>query len=161
MKPDIHERTRELVATGEIDGLSGESRRAQEHLAECEACRDFAEAIGGVERALQSVSVAADAHLVNVTRARVHRRAAELERHQQRWWLITLSTLLVGVSTVLTTPVLLSAFAWLGGWMHAPAVVWQLGFVLFWVSPALLASILLSAFGVHWSDRRHGETHSA
>jgi predicted anti-sigma-YlaC factor YlaD len=161
MKPDIHEWTQELMATGEIETLTGVARRqVQEHLSECAACREFGELIGGLERALHSISIAADASLVNVTRARVHYRAAELERQRQRWWLITLSTALVALSTVVTTPFLLQGFAWLGSSMHVPNLVWQAGFVLFWISPALLASVLLSAFGVHWSERRGSETHS-
>ncbi|MBA3912305.1 MAG: zf-HC2 domain-containing protein [Acidobacteriales bacterium] len=154
MKADIHQQIQELIATGEIEKLSGERRaRVQEHLDSCEVCRGFGEAIGGVERALHSVGIAAGAALVSSTRARVHHRAVQLEQQQQRLWMVSMGALLVVLSTVLTTPVLFSAFAWMGNALGLPDLVWKFSFVWFWTAPALLVSVLLSARGAHWTSR--------
>jgi predicted anti-sigma-YlaC factor YlaD len=153
MKADIHQRTQESLATGELSAMAADARLAIEaHLDNCEQCRDFAEGISGVERALHSISIAAGSALVGATRSRLHARAAQLEEQRHRLRLVAMATGLVAMFALVSTPVLLGAFAWAGNWLHVSSPVWQAAFVLTWIAPTLLACVLLAAFGAHWSQ---------
>jgi hypothetical protein len=80
---------------------------------------------------------------------RVRLRAHQLREKQQRLWLVWMSCLLVGLSAAVTTPLLWRGFEWVGQWAEVSSPVWQAGFAIFWIAPALVASLLLLGRGVH------------
>jgi predicted anti-sigma-YlaC factor YlaD len=147
-----HERTRELIALAGANDrdLSGEQQAwLRAHLAECAACRDYAEAAGGVVRALRSQPSAADFALVRATQMRVRARALELQQQRERVWLVCVSCVFVGLSSAITTPLFWRAFAWMGEWAGVSNSVWQAGFAFFGIVPALVVSTALLARGTH------------
>jgi hypothetical protein len=63
-----------------------------------------------------------------------------------------MACILVGLSASITTPFFWLGCQWLGEWAQVSRPVWQVGFVVFWVSPALVASMLFLARGIHLTD---------
>jgi anti-sigma factor RsiW len=155
MTADVHEQARQLIALGEINDLP-EAQRAwlQTHLHHCESCRDCAQAIGQVIRSVRSLPIAAGPALVRATQMRVRARARQLQEKQERLWLVGMSCVGVGLSAAITTPLLWRGFEWLGRWAQVSIPVWQTGFAIFWIAPALLTSVLLLGHGVHINGNR-------
>jgi hypothetical protein len=65
---------------------------------------------------------------------------------------VWMSCILVGLSAAITTPLLWRGFQWLGEWARVSSPVWQVGFMVFWISPALAASLIFLARGIHLTD---------
>jgi predicted anti-sigma-YlaC factor YlaD len=148
MTRNPHDEARELIALGE--GVTAAQQAwLRTHLDECEACRDYAEAASGVVRALRSQPLAADSRLVRATQMRVRFHAARLRETRERLWLVGMACLGVGLSATLSIPFLWRLFAWMGEWAGVSTLVWQTGFVFFFIVPALAVSVLLLARGTH------------
>ena len=146
-----HDEARELIALG--DGLSDAQQASlRAHLDECEACRHYAEAANGVVRALRSLPLAADSRLVRATQMRVRFHAGRLRETRERLWLVGMACLGVGLSATLTVPILWRLFAWMGEWAGVSTVVWQAGFVFFFIAPALVAGLMLLGRGTHMTN---------
>lgn len=153
MKRDIHEEARELLAAG--DALRNEEQgRLRAHLDECASCRQYAERTNEVIRGMRALPLAADARLVRVTQMRVRFHASRMQESRERLWLVGAACLAVGLSATLTIPLLWRLFAWIGAWAGVSSVVWQAGFVAFWVIPALVVGALLAAHGTHLEHGR-------
>jgi predicted anti-sigma-YlaC factor YlaD len=151
MTGNPHDEAQELIALG--DGLSDPQQVwLRAHLDECEACRHYAEAANGVVRALRSLPLAADARLVRATQMRVRFHASRLRETRERMWLVGMACLGVGLSATLTLPLLWRLFAWMGEGAGVPTLVWQTGFMFFFVAPALVVSVLLLARGTHLTN---------
>lgn len=158
MTRDIHDRARELIALAGAEGpFAREENWLRSHLEECAACRNYAEATGQVIRSLRSLPVAADSRLVRATQMRVRFHARRLRETEERTWLIGMACLGIGLSATVTAPLLWRLVAWMGEWAGVSPAVWQLGFVFFYVAPALAVSVLLLARGTRPS---HSQRHS-
>ncbi len=154
MTQNDHEQARQLIVLAE--GVSDMQRQfLQAHLADCEDCRNYAEAAAQVVGALRSVPITADARLVRATQMRVRFHASRLREIRQRTWLVGVTCLGVGLSATLSAPVLWRIFAWIGEWAGVSTIVWQMGFVSFFVVPALVVSVLLLAKGTVMTS--HGD----
>jgi anti-sigma factor RsiW len=151
MTRNPHDEARELIALGE--GLpEAQQARLRAHLDECEACRHYGEAANGVVRALRSLPIAADSRLVHATQMRVRFHASRLRETRERMWLVGMACLGVGLSATLTVPFLWRLFAWMGERAGVSTLVWQTGFVFFFIVPALAVSVLLLARGTHLTN---------
>jgi len=151
MTQPAHDEARQLMALGK-DLSDAQQMWLRGHLAECAACRDYAEAAGGVVRALRSVPLAADSRLVRATQMRVRFHAERLRETRERMWLVGAACLGVGLSGALTAPLLWRLFGWMGEQAGVSSTVWQAGFAFFYIAPALMVSLLLLARGTHWSS---------
>jgi len=151
MTRDAHDEARELIAVGE--SLSDTQQAwLRSHLDECEACGHYAEAAGRVVRALRSQPLAADSRLVRATQMRVRFHASRLRETRERLWLVGMACLGVGLSATLTVPLLWRLFAWMGERAGVSTLVWQTGFMFFFIAPALVVSVLLLARGTHLTN---------
>jgi predicted anti-sigma-YlaC factor YlaD len=151
MTRNAHDEARELIALGE-DLPDAQQGWLRVHLQECEACRDYAGAVNGVVRSLRSLPLAADSRLVRATQMRVRFHAGRLREARERLWLVGMACSGVGLSATLTVPVLWRFFAWIGEWAGVSTVVWQAGFVVVFIAPALAVSVLLLARGTHLAN---------
>ena len=142
MTRNAHDEARELIALGE--GLS-DSEQAWLRAHQCEACRHYAEAANGVVRTLRSLPLAADSRLVRATQMRVRFHANRLRETRERMWLVGMACLGVGLSATLTVPFLWRLFAWMGEWAGVSTLVWQAGFMFFFIAPAVVVGVLLMA----------------
>ena len=151
MTRNTHDEARELIALGE--GLSDAQQAwLRAHLDRCETCRHYAEAANGVVRTLRSLPLAADSRLVRATQMRVRLRALELQRQQERLWVICVCCVAVTLGTAFTTAVLWRGLAWMGQQARLPGPVWQIGLVALGLMPAIVAGILLLARGTYLAD---------
>jgi predicted anti-sigma-YlaC factor YlaD len=155
MTRDTHDEARELIALAgaKNEGLSDTQQNwLRSHLQECAACRDYAEAVGRVVRGLRSQPLAADSRLVRATQMRVRARTLELQRQQERMWVICVCCAAVTLGTVVTTLVLYRGFAWMGQQVRLPGPVWQIGLLALGLMPAIVAAFLLLAQGTYMAD---------
>jgi predicted anti-sigma-YlaC factor YlaD len=148
MTRDTHDEARELIAMGE-SLPDAQQAWVRAHLGECEACRAYAQAAGETVRALRSVPLAADSRLVRATQMRVRFHASRLREARERMWLVGMACLGVGLSATLTVPFLWRLFAWMGERAGVSTLVWQTGFLFFFVAPALVVGLLLVARGTY------------
>lgn len=152
MNRDPHQQARELISWGS-EGLSDSQQTwLHTHLDECAPCRDYARVAEQFVRSLRSVPLAADSSLVRTTQMRVRLHAQQLLQRQERLWLVWMSCIVVGLSAAITTPILWRGFEWIGEWARVSSPVWQVGFMVFWISPALAAGMIFLARGVYLSD---------
>lgn len=150
---DAHERARNLIAVAGPEALSGADQAwLSAHLETCASCRAFAENATETIHALRAIPVAAERSLVSTTQTRVRRRALELQRHRERLWLVSVSCTAVTLCALLSTVALWLGFEWAGAQARLAAPVWQVGFVVFGVTPALVAGVLLLLRGTHLAD---------
>ena len=176
MNSDPHERARLMIAMSGPErfsdaGLSAELSNAEQswlavHLESCPACREFRENSRETIRSLRGIPIAASGRLVSMTQMRVRQRAEELQRQQERFWVVCVCCAAVTLSSAVTTVVLWRGFAWLSEqlsqqwmgqqWMgqqaRLSAPVWESGFVVVYLMPAVLAGILLLARGTFLAD---------
>jgi predicted anti-sigma-YlaC factor YlaD len=143
-----HDNARQLIALG--DALSDAQQIwLRNHLEECASCRGFAESTDRMVRALRFMPLAADARLVQATQARVRFHAARLQETRQRIWLVGMACFAVGLSATLTLPLLWRWFAWMGEQARVSTLVWQAGFLVFFIAPELVVSAVLLTRGNH------------
>jgi predicted anti-sigma-YlaC factor YlaD len=154
MTRNAHDEARELIALGE-DLSEAQQTWLRAHLQGCAACHDYEEGAGRLVRALRSQPLAADSRLVRATQMRVRFHASRLRETRERLWLVGMACLGVGLSATLTVPFLWRLFAWMGERAGVSSLVWQTGFMFFFIAPALVVSVLLLARGTHLTN--HGE----
>jgi predicted anti-sigma-YlaC factor YlaD len=151
MTRNTHDEARELISLGE--GLSdAQQARLRAHLDECDTCRHYAEAANGLVRTLRSLPLTADSRLVRATQMRVRFHASRLRKTRERLWLVGMVCLGVGLSATLTVPLLWRLFAWIGEWAGVSTLVWQAGFMFFFIAPALAVGVLLLARGTYLTN---------
>ncbi len=151
MTRDTHDEARELIALGEAVSEAQQSW-LRAHLEECASCRDYADAAGRAVAALRSMPLAADSRLVRATQMRVRFHASRLREARERAWLVGMACFGVGLSAALTAPFLWRLFAWMGERAGVSSVVWQAGFVSFFIAPALVVGLLLLARGTYLTN---------
>jgi predicted anti-sigma-YlaC factor YlaD len=149
---DPHQQAQELIACGKHALADSQNAWLRAHLDECLACRDYAQSAEQFVRSLRSVPVVAALVLVRTTQMRVRLRSRELQQRRERMWLVWMSCVLVGLSVAITTPFLWGGWGWVAERAHVSSPVWQVGFVMFWLSPAVAASLLFMARGIHLTD---------
>lgn len=149
---DPHQQAQELIACGGQDLSPSQQAWLRTHLDECASCGDYAQSAEQFVRSLRSVPVVADRALVRTTQMRVHLRSRQLLQRRERLWLVWMSCVLVGLSVAITTPFLWRGWEWLAERAHVSSPVWQVGFMIFWFSPAVAASLLFLARGIHLTD---------
>jgi predicted anti-sigma-YlaC factor YlaD len=159
---DVHERARQLIAVAGPEALSAADPPSGEqstnawlsaHLAACASCRAFAENVAHTIHSLRAIPIAAGRSLVSTTQLRVRQRALELQRQRERLWLVSVCCAAVTFCALLGTVALWWGFAWLGARAQLAASVWQAGFLVFCLMPALVAALLLLAKDKHLADR--------
>jgi predicted anti-sigma-YlaC factor YlaD len=154
---DAHERARKLIALAGAEELSAHDQVASDawlaaHLETCAACRVFADNAAEAIRGLRAISVAADPALVSTTQMMVRRRALEMQRHRERLWLVSVSCTAVTLCALLSAVILWRGFEWLGARAQLASPVWQVGFLVFCVMPALVTGMLMLAKDTHLAN---------
>jgi len=150
---DLHERARLLIAlSGPGEVSNAEQSWLNAHLDSCAPCREFAENSRETIRSLRAMPITAGANLVSTTQMRVRQRAQELQRREERLWVISACCAAVTLCTAFTTAALWRGFAWMGEQARLSAPVWEIGFLVFCLMPGIMAGILLLARGTHLAD---------
>ena len=155
MTRDLHQQAHEWIALTGVDGLGlddAQHSQLQTHLRECDSCREYADATSQVVRSLRSVPMAATPVLVRRTQARVRQHAQLLRQQRERLWMVGVACAGIGFSAAVTLPLMWRVFSWLGAWAGVSNPVWETGFTVFVIAPALLVSVLLLVRGTHVTD---------
>lgn len=151
-----HERARELMFAERVEGLARDDRGWLEaHLESCPACSSSAATLAEALRGLHFAPVTASAAVVARTQARVAERAAELRREAAALLPLRVAAAIAATLSIVSTPLAWQAFAWVAAMLSASPLVAATAFVLVWTMPALVAAVLLIAFGSHqrlWSS---------
>lgn len=141
MTENVHLRARELSAKLQVEGISNEERAWLDgHARDCKECAGELLATQELLRALRSVPVTVPRDLAARTQLRVRLRAQEAVQGPEGnsiWlWLITAMSWLLGI---FSAPLVWRGFTWVGGHFSIPKFALEMGFVLWWVVPALFA----------------------
>jgi len=140
MNHGLHERARQLLVESVVEGLRpADETWLREHLAGCPACAQQAAATQNVLHALRSVPVQVPRDLAARTQLRVRLRTLETSKvaNGSFWlWAVTAASWVLGV---FSAPLVWRGFAWLGANFGLPKLALEMGFVLWWAVPALVA----------------------
>jgi anti-sigma factor RsiW len=141
LRTDIHARAQEFFAKSLVEEISNADRAWLDvHLRACPDCAREILATQNLLGALRSVPVAVPRDLAARTQLRVRLRAQETSPASQSsgilLWLITGMSWLLGI---FSAPVVWRAFAWVGSYFSIPKLALQVGFIFWWVVPALFA----------------------
>lgn len=133
-----HERAFELLCMTFLDSVSdGERKWLEDHLACCAECRTKTEQMRSAISALKTVSITAGNDLVQSTQRRVRALCLRQDARQRRMRPIWISSAFASVWMACTTPYLWQSFDLTGHWLHIPDLLWQMGFLVSWFTPAL------------------------
>jgi hypothetical protein len=75
-----------------------------------------------------------------------------LQRQRERMWMVSVSCTAVSLCALLSAIALWQGFEWLGAQAQMASLVWEVGFLVFCLMPALVVGILLLAKGTHLAD---------
>jgi len=133
-----HERAFELLCMNLLDAMSdGERRWLEGHLAQCSECQTKSEQMQSAISALKTVSISASSDLVQSTQRRVRALCMRQDARQRRMRPIWISSAFASVWMACTAPYLWQSFDLTGHWLHIPDLLWQMGFLVSWFTPAL------------------------
>jgi predicted anti-sigma-YlaC factor YlaD len=140
MSGSLHHRAQQLIAQSLVEGLApADQSWLDAHLRECAACSGEAASTHELLRALRNVQVAVPRDLAARTQMRVRLRAQEAAQTSNGnglLWVVTAASWLLGI---FSAPLVWRGFAWAGTELNLPKLVVELGFVLWWTVPALIA----------------------
>jgi hypothetical protein len=156
MNASTHDRARQLIAQERIEGVAAVDHAwLTTHLHSCAECANFAQETAAALGSLQTVHVALPAGLAERTQFRVSLRAQQLNLREPQRRALWVAAAVSWAGGIASAPLVWRLFAWLGEYAHAPKIVWETGFALWWIVPALVASVVLLAE----HEKRGGETY--
>jgi anti-sigma factor RsiW len=140
MSENLHQRAQQLIAQSLIEGLDRANQSwLDAHLRECAACSREAVRTRELVHSFHSLPVAVPRDLAVRTQLRVRLRAQESAQTTSSstvLWVITAASWALGI---LSAPFVWRIFAWIGTELSVPKLVLEVGFVLWWTVPALIA----------------------
>ena len=140
MSENSHTRAQRLMAEAIVEGLRpADEAWLHEHQAVCAECARAAAATQEALQALRTVAASVPPDLASRTQLRVRLRAQELSRAAggSVWlWMVTAASWLLGV---FSAPLVWKVFSWAGGNFGVPKLALEMGFVLWWTVPGLIA----------------------
>ena len=147
MIEDVHHKAKRLILESRIKDLSRSDQiLLEEHLNICPLCGKYRDGTDTVIGSLRNTSVGVDPELVRSTQLLVRARARELSSRADlnpvAAWIEAIVTLMWIAATM---PYLWRGFEWIGKRMGIPDLIWQMGFGLWWLLPALVLAAVLAA----------------
>ncbi len=142
MTDNLHTRARQLMDEERVEGTLSSENRAwlAAHLRDCDECRAAAAAATAALATLRDTGVELPRGLASRTQMRLRLRAGELRDDRPGTnvaWVVAAISWAAGAATA---PWVWRGFAWLGEHAGAPKPIWEIGFVLWWIVPALFAT---------------------
>jgi hypothetical protein len=151
MNAESHARAKQLVAQERVESISQAERDwLTAHLQDCRQCAELARQTDEALRGLRTAAIPIPRGLASRTQFRVRLRAEELREHglgRQLLWTIAGVSWALGIASA---PWVWRAFEWVGHRTGAPKLIWEVGFVMWWAVPALLATGVVLAI---WNGR--------
>jgi hypothetical protein len=148
---NAHDHALHLIAQARVEGIAeADSTWLRAHLGECEFCAKHASQTDHALRVFRTVAISLPEGLASRTQFRVRLRADELREHglgRKLLWTIAGVSWALGIASA---PWVWRAFEWVGHRTGAPKLIWEVGFVMWWAVPALLATGVVLAI---WNGR--------
>ena len=133
-----HERAFELACMAFAESIAETDRLwLEEHLVNCVDCAARTRQTEEMISSLKTVSISAGADLVQSTQRRVRTLGLQREARSRRMRPIWLSSAFASAWMACTAPYLWQSFDLTGHWLHIPDLLWQMGFLVAWFTPAL------------------------
>lgn len=141
---NLHERARRLIDQERVEGLAAaESHWLQDHLAACEGCAARAAETEAAILGLKSLSVRVPPGLAVSTNRLVREEATKLKQRRARNLALILGCTISWVAGVASAPLVWRLCEWFGTTLDLPRIVWELGFLSWWLVPAASAGIVI------------------
>ncbi len=145
MDDNSHERAERLIAKARIETISPDERLwLDRHIEECARCAGLSDATERALQSLRSVTVQVDPELVKRTQLMVRFRAHQLEGERAGMLPVWVCCALSWILGIATAKPVWRGFEWLGQHAGVPNLVWQAGFVAWWLLPAIVAAAVLA-----------------
>lgn len=159
---DEHARAEELAGS-RIAGIisDAESQWLDNHLAECPACVAEAEQMLAAISALKTVSISARAQLVQNTQRQVRNLCVQTRQRRRRMRPVWVSSALASAWMACATPYLWQSFDLTGHWLHIPDLLWQMGFLVTWFTPALTGAAVALWLRPHAAEKARPQMNRA
>lgn len=155
-----HERAFELLCLSFADSIGeSESQWLDDHLAACDMCRSKNEQTLAAISQLKALSISAGSELVQNTQRRVRALCVRTEARQRRLRPILIASGFASIWMACSTPYLWQSFDLTGHWLHIPDLLWQMGFLVAWFTPAMTGAAValwLGPRGSHPTQRFAG-----
>jgi hypothetical protein len=156
MSENVHTRAQQLMDKSLIEGLAAtEQIWLDGHFRECAECSAQARQTQEMLSAFRAVAVPLPENLAARTQLRVRLRAQETTPGRDSGfvlWLIAGMSWLLGI---FSAPLVWRGFEWFGERARVPRLALEMGFVLWWAIPALVAvAVVLYQRG--WSRSNAG-----
>ncbi len=136
----LHTRAQELFVKSLVEGIAPADRSLlDQHLRDCPDCAREIISTQELLGALRRVPILMPRDLAARTQLRVRLReqaSAQVAHSGILLWVITGVSWLLGL---FSAPLVWRVFAWVGGHYSIPKVALEMGFVFWWVMPALFA----------------------
>ena len=157
MNEAAHERALRLIAQTRVEGIAdAESQWLRTHLEECEFCAEHARRTDYALRLMKTAAIAMPSGLAERTQFRVRLRAQELREREPRRRALWLACAVSWVFGIVSAPYVWNLFQWFGKRTGMPKLVWEVGFGLWWMVPAVFAVIVVILEGVRQSSQPKG-----
>jgi hypothetical protein len=139
-----HERASHLVCAAFTDSITDREREwLEEHLTECAECRTSNDQTWAAICALKRVSISAGDNLVRSTQRQVRALCLRDNARRRRMRPIWISSAFASLWMVCTAPYLWDSFDVTGHWLNIPDLLWQMGFLVTWFTPALTGAAVV------------------
>jgi anti-sigma factor RsiW len=139
-----HERARQLIDRDLVEGLGPDDRRwLMEHLATCESCASRSTSTEATLRAMKSISVPIPPGLAASTSLCVRERATQFHHGRIRTFALFTGCAISWMAGVASAPLVWRLCEWLGTTLALPRIVWELGFLSWWLVPAASAGLVI------------------
>jgi hypothetical protein len=140
MNENLHSRALKLFAQSLVEGLGAPDQSWLEaHMRDCADCAREAAHTQELLRAFRNAPVTAPRGLAARAQMRVRLRAQESAQSSNSGallWVITGASWVLGL---VSAPLVWRGFTWVGAQLNLPKLVLEMGFVLWWTVPALIA----------------------
>jgi hypothetical protein len=131
-------RASQLLSAAFADSITNPQRQwLDDHLSRCGECRRQGEELQAAISVLKTVSISAGNDLVQSTRRRMRALCLRDEARRRRMRPIWISSVFASIWMACTAPYLWQYFDLTGHWLHIPDLLWQMGFLVAWFTPAL------------------------
>ena len=139
-----HQRASRLIDRERVEGLEPEERHwLVNHLRSCADCFSRSASTEATLQALKSISLSLPPGLAASTSLCVREMTLEMQRRRTRTIALVTACSVSWAAGMASAPLVWKACEWLGATLSLPRIVWQLGFLSWWLVPALSAGLLI------------------
>jgi hypothetical protein len=139
-----HDRAHQLIDQERIEGLPQEAQRwLQGHLAECKGCASRAAQTEATVHGLKSLSAGLPRGLATLTSRMVREEATRLKAQRRRTLALIAGCAVSWMAGVASAPLVWRVCEWAGTALDLPRLVWQLGFLTWWLVPAAAVGLII------------------